>query len=106
MTMIARDQTFEDMEIYLDGSSFYNCTFKRCRFIYSGVVPTTIAGRFDVVDCQWAFAGPAANMIQFMSGMYKAGMKEMVEHMIANIRGEATKFGVPVTLEMPKDKSN
>jgi hypothetical protein len=45
-------------------------------------------------------------MIQFMSGMYKAGMKEMVEHMIANIRGEATKFGVPGTLEMPKDRSN
>jgi hypothetical protein len=104
--MIARDQTFEDMEIYLDGSSFYNCTFKRCRFIYSGVVPATIAGGFNMVDCQWAFAGPANNMIQFMSGMYKAGVKEMVEHMIANIRGEATNFGAPVTLEMPKDKSN
>src|SRR5215467_11516087 len=69
--MIARDQTFEDITVCLDGSSFYGCTFRRCKLQLSALLPNFLVGcNFD--NCTWEFGGPAANTVAFMTALYRA----------------------------------
>lgn len=84
--MIARNQTFSDVVVYLDGSSFYDCTFERCTVVISGILPATLHNpRF--VNCTWRAAGPAETTINFFASLYKAGAKDLVEATFEQIRG-------------------
>ena len=90
--MLARNQTFDDMTVVIDGSSFYNCTFNRCKMVYSGLLPATLdGGAFH--DCQWEFVPPASNAIAFMSAIYKLGGAEMIENTFRMIRGDKPPTG-------------
>jgi len=85
--MIARNQTFSDVTVHLDGSSFYDCTFERCTVVFSGVLPAVINNpRF--VDCRWEAAGPAEMTIRFLTSLYKAGAKDLIERTFEAIRGK------------------
>ena len=76
--MIAKDQTFSGMTICLDGGTFMNCRFERCTIVISGQLPIVLENpRF--LDCQWSFIGPASNTVAFMSAMYRAGAKDLIE---------------------------
>lgn len=86
--MIARNQTFSDITVYLDGSSFYDCTFEKCIVVFSGVLPAVLHNpRF--VDCQWQAAGPAETTINFLTALYRAGAKDLIEATFERIRGKA-----------------
>ena len=86
--MIARNQTFSDVTVYLDGSSFYDCVFERCTVVFSGVLPAVLNNpRF--VDCKWVAAGPADTTINFLTSLYKAGAKDLIEATFDTIRGKA-----------------
>jgi len=71
----------------LDGASFYGCTFRRCKLIFSGLLPFTLEGG-SYHDCNWEFAGPAANTIAFLSALHKAGAHDLIEGTFRTIRGE------------------
>jgi hypothetical protein len=93
--MIAKDQTFEDITISLDGGSFYNCTFRRCKLQFSALLPVVLTGcHFD--NCNWEFAGPAVNTVGFLAAMYKGGATEIVERTFRVIRGEQS--GSPILM--------
>lgn len=85
--MIARNQTFTDMVVYLDGASLYDCTFERCTIVISGVLPATLHNpRF--VNCSWRATGPAENTISFFASLYRAGAKDLIEATFERIRGK------------------
>jgi hypothetical protein len=87
--VIIWDETIEDAKISLDGGSFYRCTFRRCTLVFSGLLPVTLEGcGFDL--CIWQLNGPAMNTVQFMSGMYKAGARDLVEKTFQAIRGQGS----------------
>jgi hypothetical protein len=88
--MLARNKTFNNMTVVIDGSSFYNCTFNRCKMQFAGLLPGTLeGGTFN--DCQWQFAPPASNAIEFMAAIYKLGGAEMIENTFRAIRGDNPK---------------
>lgn len=85
--MIASNQTFADKTVYLDGSSFYDCVFERCDLVFSGVLPATLSNpRF--VDCRWQVVGPAQTTVGFLSALYRAGAKDLIEATFDTIRGK------------------
>ena len=85
--MIAKDQTFAGMTICLDGGTFVNCRFERCTIVISGQLPIVLENpRF--LDCQWSFIGPASTTVSFMSAMYRAGAKELIEATCNSIMGK------------------
>jgi hypothetical protein len=85
--MLAKNQTFSDMAVVIDGSSFYNCTFNRCKMIFAGMLPATLdSPTFN--DCQWEFTPPASNAIAFMTAIYKMGGAELIENTFRAIRGD------------------
>ena len=90
--MIAQEQTFENLTIQLDGSTFTNCTFRACKLIYNGLFAVTLDRcKFDNV--KWRFAGPAGDTVLFMQLLYKAGAVELIENTFRNIRGEVVEQG-------------
>jgi hypothetical protein len=91
--MIAQKQTFKDLTISLDGSTFVGCTFNHCKLIYSGMLPVTLEDNvFN--NCSWDFSGAARNTVGFMSALYMGGGKELIEATIDNIRGKANPAAV------------
>lgn len=93
--MIARNQTFNDMTISMDGGSFYDCTFNRCKLKVSGLLPVTLeGGSFN--DCNWELVGPAANTLGLLARLYKAGARDLVEGAFHLIRGEQVR--APITM--------
>jgi hypothetical protein len=87
--MIARNQTFSNITVYLDGSSFYDCIFEKCVVVFSGVLPAHLhIPRF--VTCQWQAGGPAYTTINFLTALYKAGAKDLIEATFEKIREKAT----------------
>jgi hypothetical protein len=89
MEMIAKNETFENMTISLDGASFYECAFSRCIFTFSGLIPVALQGcTFN--DCTWTFVGAASNTILFMTALYRAGGADLIEGTFRAIRGEQT----------------
>lgn len=81
-------QTYRDQTVILDGSEFDRCVFENCVLEYQGVKPVTLNGS-TMTNCQWAFKGPAANAVQFMSAMYRSGAAGamLIETTFNQIRG-------------------
>lgn len=53
--------------------------------VYSGgEIPALSGCQFD--DCNWQFAGDAANTIAFLSGMYQGGFDRLIESTFHEIR--------------------
>jgi len=81
-------QTFEQMQVNLDGNQFERCTFIRCRIVY------TAAGTFAIdgctfTTCDWQFDGPAERTLYYLSALYR-GLgpqgQELVEAIFRQIR--------------------
>jgi hypothetical protein len=85
--MLARNETFNDVTISLDGGSFYGCTFNRCKLRVSGLLPVTLEGG-SFQDCNWELVGPAANILSFLAALYKLGARDLVEGAFRVIRGD------------------
>ena len=80
--------SFTQESIALDGASFADCEFRKCKLIYSGgEAPTFDACRFD--GCDWRFEGPAARTLEHLKGVWAAGGKPAVQALIKDITGAA-----------------
>ena len=85
--MFARKQKFENVTIFLDGSSFIECNFENCTLIYSGLLPAALnTSSFN--NCRWEVSGAAQNTVGFMADLYRAGAQELIEATFDNIRGK------------------
>lgn len=85
--MIAENETFIERVIFLDGCSFKNCSFIRCKIVYSGLMGVEMEGQ-TFEDCTYHLKGAAQETIAFLSSLYKAGGKDLVEGTFRSIRGD------------------
>ena len=90
--MIAENETFDDLTITLDGSTFKGCSFNRCTLVYSGSLPVVLNDcKFN--GCKYNFAGGASLTVGFMSLLYQfgGGGRDLIEATFDSIRkGTAT----------------
>jgi hypothetical protein len=84
--MVAYDQVFTGVNIYLDGKSFYRCRFNQCTIIISGMIGCTLVDP-QFIDCRWSVTGPAQTTFELLSALYKAGATDLVEATFNQIRG-------------------
>ena len=89
--MIAQNERYADVTIFLDGSTLVGCNFNRCRFVYSGFLPFHME-KCGFNECQWTFNGPASNTLAFMKSLYAQGgdAAKLLEKTFDEIRGAAT----------------
>ena len=85
--MIAKNEKFSDVTVYLDGASYYDCTFERCNVVFSSLLPTTLSNP-KFIDCTWQAVGPAEYTINFMTSLHKVGAHDLIERTFKTIRGE------------------
>ncbi|HEY1364300.1 MAG TPA: hypothetical protein VGF60_18805 [Xanthobacteraceae bacterium] len=83
--MIAEGQVFRDKRIYLDGSSFYQCTFERCTVVYSGTLGFVLESP-QFIDCRWEVQGAARETLGFLRALYAGGARDLVEQTFQSIR--------------------
>lgn len=86
--MRVEGRTYVDQEILLDGQEYIGCTFRRVRFVYSAIQQVSLSGNM-IEDCTWAFDGPAADTVNFLSGLYNGtgeGGRVIVDATFDNIR--------------------
>jgi len=82
------NKTYQQHEtVNLDEHVFVNCTFNGPTVIYSATTP------FNAINCKfrgdvrWNFAGPAGNMLNFLTGLYaNPGSRPIVEAIFQTIR--------------------
>jgi hypothetical protein len=87
----------EGVVVHLDKHEFDGCVFNGCRIIYSGENQLRVKGCLFTNTCQWIFAGPAQNVLDFLATMSGSGPepKELVERLIKVIRsGSAPEAGI------------
>jgi hypothetical protein len=66
--MRIKDQIFEDDAVYLDGSEFDGCLFKRCKIIFRGDAETALRDN-EFESCEFVFDGAARRTMGFIKGM-------------------------------------
>jgi len=77
---------FTQETVQLDGESFADCEFKKCRMVYAGGEnPTFINCRFE--DCDWRFEGAAGRTLEHLKAVWGAGAKARVQLLIKEITG-------------------
>jgi hypothetical protein len=70
---------FADARIPLDGNSYTECTFTRCRLVYRGGAPPSITDcYFDA--CRLEMVGAAANTVILLQAMASpsSGMQQLI----------------------------
>jgi len=88
--MIAHGKKYHDIRVSLDGATFVGCTFERCTFVYSGVLPVQLDGN-TIINCEWELAGPGGQVVGFLTAIYAQGGDgaATVEKLFAQIRANA-----------------
>jgi hypothetical protein len=97
--MLAFKKKFKGAVINLDGGTFEDCVFESCVLVFSGLMPTNLKGN-TFSECQWEFAGPAANTIAFMTALHSGGGAALIEKTLEEIKkgGAGRRRGDPVIL--------
>ena len=85
--MIAYNQKFENITIYLDGGSFYGCQFERCNLVFTGLLGFVME-KPTIQNCNWTPQGPALQTLQLLGTLYKNGATDLIEHLFRSIKGE------------------
>jgi hypothetical protein len=81
-----RATAFTHETVNLDGMTFEDCEFRKCRLIYSGGEAPIFEGcKFD--GCDWRLDGPAADTLACLRAMWSAGAKPVVQGLIKEITG-------------------
>jgi len=90
--MIAQKQTYSNLTIHLDGSTFVGCHFVNCVLVYSATLPVHMNG-CSFEGGRFEFGGAAANTVSFMTGFYQGGgqCKALIEQTFEGIRQGQTK---------------
>ena len=79
------DETFTNQTVVLDGNDYRNCTFTNCEIVFNGTASVSLKG-ISFNNCQWTFDGPAGLTINFMTALYQAGVTDLIDQTIDNIR--------------------
>ena len=77
--------TFINETVVLDGNDYRNCTFTNCELVFRGTASVSLNG-INFENCRWTFDGPAGLTINFMTALYQAGMTELIDQTVDNIR--------------------
>ena len=85
--MIARNQTFSEMRITLDGCSFYGCTFRSCVLVYCASLPVVLEDCRYEGGCRWELDRAAKATMDFLAAMYRGGAAKIVENTFDLVRG-------------------
>lgn len=93
--MIAHGQKYENLTIFLDGSSFYDCQFINCNMVFSGVIGFLME-KPVYQGCRWTPQGPALHTIQLLSNLYRSGATELVEALFQMIKNGGQATAAPV----------
>jgi hypothetical protein len=86
--ILNENSVYKGVTVRLDGNHFRACTFQDCRLEFGG---SDLVGMVECsfTDCVWAFVGPAANTLSFLSALYRGLGPEgaqLVERTFENIR--------------------
>jgi hypothetical protein len=80
-------QTYVGANVQVDGGVLYvQCVFTNCNLIVTGMAPVQM-DRCKIEGGRWSFAGPAANVINFLKATYQSEGREMAEAVVREIRG-------------------
>ena len=79
-------QTFADEVIALDGNSFKDCRFSRCKLVFTGIADPILMGNHFDPACTYQFDGPALRTLQFLAALYADGGSRLVEGTFESIR--------------------
>ena len=83
-----RGQTYTGKRVKLDGTVFHECTFNGCTFLMEGGV-FHLADCDIGPDCEWAFVGAAANVIDMLQNLYQIPMYQpMIEETLERIKSK------------------
>jgi hypothetical protein len=75
---------FSRTRVNIDSQRFEDCVFDNCAIVFSATGPYQLSGcTFN--DCSFAFQGPAAATVQFMTDLYKLA-PQMIERTFDTIR--------------------
>ena len=70
--------------VQLDGETFEDCDFKKCRMVYAGgPAPVFNSCRFE--DCDWKFEDAAARTLEHMKAVWNAGGNQQLQALIKDI---------------------
>ncbi len=78
-------QTFERIDIELDGNEYKSCRFVECVFVYSGGMPPSMIDN-TMESPRFVFEGAAARTLLFLTTMYSGELKQIVESWFEQIR--------------------
>lgn len=82
------DEAFKHQTIELDGNTFHDCTFDRCKLIFRAYDQIFFT-RCLFTECDWTFGGPAETMLFFLQDLYHGlgfSGRELVDAMIVSIK--------------------
>jgi hypothetical protein len=80
------DKTFVGAQVQIDGGVAYiRCKFINCTVVFTGL------GQIQMQDTtfenpNWAFTGPAGNVISFLRMLYANGQQAVLEKLFETIR--------------------
>jgi hypothetical protein len=75
---------FSRTRVNIDSQRFEDCVFDNCAVVFSATGPYQLGGcTFN--NCSFAFEGPAAATVQFMTALYKLA-PQMIEGTFDKIR--------------------
>jgi hypothetical protein len=87
--------TFQGIAVQVDaGMGYVKCRFVNCQLVFAGMGTKVHLENCIFENSPFAFAGPAANTLNFLTQMYAAGNKEMVEMIFQSIRNGATQIAM------------
>jgi hypothetical protein len=79
-----KGKRFSDRRVDLDGQTLIDCTFERCKLVFSGgELPTFHGTTFD--SCQWIFGGAALRTGLFLALLRDLGGGEIVNGFIEQL---------------------
>jgi hypothetical protein len=87
------DSKFTQTRIELDGNEFIRCRFEDVILVFSARAPVSMVNCTYGNNVAWAFEGPAALTLGFLSGLYHGageGGKKLVESTFDKIRHAST----------------
>jgi hypothetical protein len=87
---------FDDETIRIDEDEYADCTFTKCRIVFTGAGPARFE-RCTFDRCEWVFAGAAETTLLYLRSLYSGiepGGQELVEALFESIRKGGVGQGV------------
>jgi hypothetical protein len=91
-----QQREFVDETVMLDGNSYENCSFTRCRFVYAGGALPTITAP-SMRDCEWELTETAGRVLILLRGLVTMGRFGPATKAIEFIQGGSPHQGLRVT---------